>query len=189
MDDAYRAIGRYVVEFSEMVRVMRELVSEYVTGGVVDSHLGHMVLGEATAGMIANAFFGVCRLAGGFDADEDKVARTISKGVMSVIQTRNDVAHGDWWVGLFALSREGGGGQILDPRLVRIRPNRVAGPREERDLAVADIDALTEEVRQLTNLVDEFGKLALKLPVFRLKPDGSSDVSTGDFRVHESTES
>ena len=32
-------------------------------------------------------------------------------------------------------------------------------------------------------MVDEFGRLALKLPVFRLMPDGDSKVSTGEFRV------
>ena len=135
--------------------------------------------------MIANAFFGLCRLEGEFDADEEKVASAMIRAVMDVIQARNDIAHGDWWVGLFSFSTPGGPGDSIDPRLVRIRPGRAAGPRDERDLAVGDIDALTEGVRRLTNLVDEFGKLALKLPLFRSDPDGSSHVSTGEFRVRD----
>jgi hypothetical protein len=180
MDDAYRAIGRYVVEFSQLVAVMRGLAAEYVMGGVNRSHLGHMLLGGTTAAVIADAFFGLCRLEADYDPAETKAASAVAKEVQELIQRRNDITHGDWLVGMFSL--QPGPTKILDPRLVRIRPGRVLGAREEEDLAVEDIDALTERVRSLTGVVDEFGKLALKLPVI-LEAVGQQVVSTGELRV------
>ena len=55
-DDAFRAIGRYVVTFSELVRPMRDIVCQYVAKGVSDMHISNMLLGEATAQVVANAF-------------------------------------------------------------------------------------------------------------------------------------
>lgn len=102
-DDAYRAIGRYVATFSELVRMMREMVCQYVAKGVTEMHISSLLLGEATAQVIANAFFGMCMRMGDLDDDEQKVASALANEVDATIKTRNDVAHGDWWIGLISL--------------------------------------------------------------------------------------
>jgi hypothetical protein len=67
LDDEYRAIGRYVVEFSQLVRMMRSIVSEYVAKDGAERHIVDVLMGETTAQPIANAFFELCRTKGGLD--------------------------------------------------------------------------------------------------------------------------
>lgn len=184
-DDAYRAIGRYVVAFAEMVREMRSLVGFYIAGGtrwiLVD-----MALGEATAQPVSAAFFSLCRDAGEFTKAEEEVAEALSKAVAKTIRERNDIAHGDWTVGALTLVALGDNQrmQTMTPRLVRPTP-RGKKPYKVEALEPSEIDASTDRLLELVNMVDEFGRLALKLPVFRLLPDGDSKVSTGEFKVSD----
>src|SRR5271156_1702111 len=67
-DDAYRAIGRYVVEFSNLIGIMRGSLIYEITRDSGDretrvTELAQLVLGEQTAGPIAEAFFAMCRSA------------------------------------------------------------------------------------------------------------------------------
>jgi hypothetical protein len=105
-DNGYRAIGRYVVAFSELVSEMRLLVAQHV-GGHDRWPLANIALGEANAGPIQHAFFGLCREANDFTAAEDKVASLLSREVGEVVTTRNDIAHGDWLVGHAAFTPRG----------------------------------------------------------------------------------
>ena len=179
-DDAYRAIGRYVVAFAEMVREMRTSIGYYIAGGtrwiLVD-----MALGEATAQPISAAFFSLCRDAGEFTKAEGEVAEALSKAVGKTIRERNDIAHGDWTVGATVL----GGDQHLQtmpPRLVRSTP-REKKPYKIESMSPSEIDQRTDRLIELLNMVDEFGRLALGLPVMPLKPDGDSRISKGEFKV------
>jgi len=180
MDDAHRAIGRYVVAFAEMVREMRTIVGLYIAGGdrwiLVD-----MALGEATAQPVSAAFFSLCRDAGEFTKAEEDVADALSKAVAKTIRERNDIAHGDWTVGAITFD-EHRNLETVTPRLLRATP-RVKKPYKVEPLKPSEIDARTDRLLELLNMVDEFGRLALKLPVFRLTPDGSGKVSTGEFKV------
>ena len=179
MDDAYRAIGRYVVAFAEMVREMRLSMAYYIAGGtrwiLVD-----MAFGEATAQPVSTAFFSLCRDAGEFTKAEEDVADALSKAVGKTIRERNDIAHGDWTVG--AITYEHQSLKTVPPRLIRATP-RGKKPYKVEALEPSEIDARTDRLLELLNMVDEFGKLALSLPVFRLLPDGDSKVSTGEFKV------
>ena len=62
-------------------------------------HVSTLLLGEAPASAIANAYFGLCRTLGELDDDEQKVCNALRKDVQQVIETRNDIAHGDWSIG------------------------------------------------------------------------------------------
>jgi hypothetical protein len=183
-DDAYRAIGRYVVEFSDLVREMRDIVCEYVSDGVTDMHVSSLLLGEATAQVVANAFFGICRLRGELDADEDAVWRVFRKQTNGVIQRRNDIAHGDWQIGNVRVD-ETGDLTSMPPRLVRIMPTRMDGPYRTLDLTVEEIDQLSDEIEGLHAAVQDFGHLALKLPVFHTASATGSVVSKGEYRVRD----
>lgn len=179
-DDAYRAIGRYVVAFAEMVREMRVIVGLYIAGGtrwiLVD-----MAFGEATAQPVSAAFFSLCRDAGEFTKTEEDVADALSKGVGKTIRERNDIAHGDWTIGAITFD-EHRNPETVTPRLLRATP-RAKKPYKVEPLKPSEIDARTDRLLELLNMVDEFGRLALGLPVFRLMADGGSKVSTGEFRV------
>ncbi len=182
-DDAYRAIGRYVVTFSELVRVMRDLASEFVAKGVTDMHLSALLLGEAPAQAVANAFFGMCSRVGELDEDERRIATALKKRVDETTKTRNDLAHGDWWIGNIALARDREA-VVMPPRLVRIKPSRKDGAYEFIDLEVKQIDELSEGIEELLAFVEDFGKLALGMPTVPTAPDGPR-VSRGEFRVRD----
>jgi hypothetical protein len=177
-DDAYRAIGRYVVTFSELTKLMRDQACECVAKGVLDMPISSLLLGEATAQVISNAFFGLCRMLGDLDTAEQRVEKVLRNRVNKAIKTRNDLAHGDWYIGLIRL--EAGEAKMQPARLVRLLPGRTDGPHKVMDLTVDDIDALSDQVEELLPLVEEFGKLALKLPLLL-----DAAVSIRDIRVRD----
>ena len=180
MDDAYRAIGRYVVAFAEMVREMRTTMGYYIAGGtrwvLVD-----MALGEAAAQQVSSSYFSLCRDAGDFTKPEEAVAQALSNAVSKTVRQRNDIAHGDWTVGALVMDAERDM-LTMDPQLIRPTP-REKKPYKIEVLKPEEIDARTDRLLALLSMVDEFGRLALKLPVYRHADDGSSIVSTGEFRV------
>jgi hypothetical protein len=156
-DDAYRAVGRYVVEFSRLIFHMRFAVARRLTQPGDGPLLGEMALGEATAYPIANAFFGICRVTNELDADEQKVASKLRSDVKAAIEARNDVAHGDWWIGLARKGAE----TIHDPIVIRIHPDGSKGPVDLKELTAGELDGMSESLVQLRNLVAEFGEICL----------------------------
>ncbi len=181
-EDGFRAIGRYVVAFSELVSEMRQQLAWYCAGDAYASERMlnvEIALGGAAAIDIANAFFGLARHAGSFTDAEEKIAARLAKEVQDAISTRNDVAHGDWQAG--ALQREADAPVEAVHRLVRILPHRKAGPFKSVILTVKDIDAMTDALLKLLTTVVEFGKLAFGLPLVTM----DSKVRTGEFRVSD----
>lgn len=192
-DQAFRALGRYIAEFSALVRIMRQHAASFVVSGSgqeVDRHPAEMLLGEAPPNQISSAFFGLCRLAGEFDDDEAKVASTLRKAVLDLIEERNDFAHGDWWIGMKGHKAEQVVSRVgldtLDPMLLRIRPARSEGSRKVTEYSVAILDAKTDHLLSILTLVEEFGKLALGLPLFREEPPSDDAfISVGEYRVRD----
>lgn len=180
-NDAFRAIGRYVVTFSELVAEMRGIACQYVAKGVTDMHIASLLLGGATADPIASAYFGLCWRMGDLDEDEQRVWGVLRNEVTDAIQTRNDIAHGDWEIGNIAMAE--GQFQHMPPRLMQIIPTRREGAFQYTNLTVADIDALSDRLEDVTGLVQDFGKLSLKLPVFVRGEE--LHVSTGKYRVRD----
>jgi hypothetical protein len=183
IDNAYRAIGRYMVAFSSLMQQMREMLSEHVAGGILGSHKPELLLGEAMPTALSNAFFGMCRLVADLDDNESKVESAIRKRVKTEIEMRNDVAHGDWEVGWFVATPPYA---VRDPHLIRLLPGRSEGPRKVQSLSVVDIDRLSSRILALLTLVSEFGHLALALPiVLTLPTEGEATLSTGEYRVRD----
>jgi hypothetical protein len=193
-DDAYRAIGRYIVAFSRLIAEMRTLMADYIgTRGHGGSIIVEELLGDVGPKNIADAYFGMLRRYGDLnDAElkmESALRTRIVKGtekMASVIQTRADIAHGDWWIGLM---RRGSSGELieLDASLVRIKASRSAGPAAvPRDLRTDQINEMADELVDLTNTIVDFGRLALKMPMIR-QDDSSADPtnSVGEFRVSD----
>src|SRR5689334_18187321 len=138
-DEAHRAIGRYVAEFSNLISEMREAI-EYLLEGD-DPSIVRLTLGETTASQVANAFFAICEQAAGFDDEEQQVAIRLKKEVTDAIKARNDFAHGDW-----VMAKEYGGQESPGPTLRRIKPGRREGAMTERVRPVEELDALSEDL-------------------------------------------
>ena len=186
-DDAYRAIGRYVTEFSQLIRVMRVAVAEYVADDPAQMDIPEMMLGDQPAQSITNVFFGVCREVGNLDVHENKVWSRLRQEVSEITEERNNYAHGDWIVGEAGFTLPAtlpATFLALDPKLLRIRAARAEGPRKMLTVAVADLDAKTDNLLRVLRRVHEFGRLALGLPV-RHDHDGKQVMSRGEYRVRD----
>ena len=136
----YRAIGRYVYEFSQLVAHMRDAMTRHLdrsNGGVAA-----IAFAEAQPRQIANAFFTMCRTVTHLDPDEEKTGARVGARVGEAIEMRENVAAGDWWVGASSL------GAVAVKR------------------SATDLDHRSESLAELTNLVAEYGALCLRLPPY-----------------------
>jgi hypothetical protein len=164
-DDAYRAIGRYMVEFSRLVFWMKSCMRERLRRIDNPQMLPELVFGEAPAQHIANAFFGMCRLINDdFSTTERQIGDTLASEVGKTIQKRNYIAHADWWVGFAAPDDE----EISAPSLTRVKPMRSKGPFEYEGPSVDQLDESCESMKDLRNLVAEFGEIALHVGSYAL---------------------
>ncbi len=116
-------------------------------------------MGEGYANQIANAYFAICEHLTDLDDEEKQVAVRLKKEVVDTIKERNDLAHGDWLIGLSGVTFGSGD----DPRLLRTKPGRRAGAWVEMVRPVHEIDAAAEKVIYLDGDVGEFGWLCLGL--------------------------
>lgn len=195
-DAGYRAIGRYVVAFSQMIAYMRRMIARHLTEGTPRprSHV-EMLLGDVGPKNVADSFFGLCRAAGELQGDELKVASRLQQRVMEANEFRTDVSHGDWTIGDF----EGSDAErVLPPELLRIKAGRREGmPAQSISITVDELNALTDDLWTLTMLLSDFGKLALGLPIWvyedrgeagrRLAGAAESGIRVGDVYVNEGT--
>jgi hypothetical protein len=187
---SYHAIGRHIVKFSLLIGNMRERVVDKLSGGLGDAGEPRapieLVLTEATAGPIANAFFGLCRHIGHFGDGEEAVASKLQNGVTKAIEYRNHIAHGDWFVG------------ILDPTedysptsaIAHLHPMSKKGEYEKLIVIPSpELEKRTDALVALTNLVIEFGFLALDLGVgvHERHQEGQYRVTWGSLGVSGGT--
>jgi hypothetical protein len=151
-DDFYRAVGRYVVEFSRLVFHMRYGVERRLTAGG-DPTVASLALGEVFANQITETFFATCEHVADLNDAERRVGVRLRKEVRDEISRRNDFAHGDWSVGAAAFKEE--------PTLSRVKPGRKDGSRQQKQLPPADIDAISDSLFALRQKVAEYGAACL----------------------------
>ena len=154
-DDAYRAVGRWFVEFSRLIFHMRLQVEQRLAKHELDPRIGTVAMRPAGPGAVNEAFFGMCHLLGNLDQGEKKIAEALQVNVDRAIRRRNEFAHGDWWVG-FGAKADGSSG---DPFLTRTRKGDTFWTT--RDVPVGQLDALSNDLRTRTNYVTEFGEMCL----------------------------
>ena len=157
----HRPVRRHVLDAG--ARDARDRL-RVVAKGVTDMHVSSLLLGEATAAPIASAYFGLCWRMGELDEDEQRVWSVLRNEVTEAIQTRNDIAHGDWEVGSLAMGEAEGELKVMPPRLIQIIPTRREGAYQYTDLTVEDIHALSDRIEDLLGLIQDFGKLAQSCP-------------------------
>lgn len=176
-DDAYRAIGRYVVTFSHLVRIMREQVERRLAPSVEeDPALPQIALAGAEAAALSKAFFGMCRRVGHLDENELRVEKVMRAAVIKAIEERNHIAHGDWYVGHGAWDAE----VVEDPVVERIHALRTEGHEQEIVFSVKRLDEASDALQELTTMVHDFGRLALDLPVLVVLSGVSREVRVRD---------
>lgn len=152
-DDAYRAIGRYTVEFSLLVAGMRQIIAGHVATEET-RELAYLALGSLMAQDIADAFFAICRAATDLDPDEQAIEKCLrTKQVKDEIEERNRIMHGDWLIARWTRDDF----QAPTAARVRVSARNVKEPFQQRKFKVEEIDKLAERVGALKNIVWEFG--------------------------------
>lgn len=157
-DATYRAIGRYVVEFSLVVAYMQIDMIERICFDTDTAPLLALMLGEVPARQISDAFFAVCAAAGGCDEYELRLLRRIQNRLNDEITRRNDFAHGDWFDALGPNDRD----NPATFALIRIKPSRKASPGTSTRFSSRDLEAAVEEVRLLAGWVLDIGDALLR---------------------------
>ncbi len=186
-DNAFRAIGRYVVVFSQLVRGMREQVALHTAQDSVASWRAltvEITLGEMQALPMSHAFFGLAVEAAKFEPEDPgkAVAALLAEEVGKTIRTRNDIAHGDWHVGYIGVTQGDDGHPdytAVPPWLIRVLAHDKEGPFKKLEYSVEKLDELTDDLLRLQNAVDEFGRLAFGFALTRA--DGG--VSKGQYKA------
>ncbi len=152
--DAYRAIGRYFVTFSDLMHFMLSAVLTEITWeDELRRELLHMTLGQLGAQATADAFFAIGRRVADpkLDRDDREIERVLRDQMNQMIRRRNVIAHGDWIVDDLPgvpsapLDDPSDQGSILG----RVRASSISQPFHHEILPAADIDAETEEMRGL----------------------------------------
>jgi len=157
-DATYRAIGRYVVEFSLVVAYMQIDVIERICFETDTAPLAYLTLGEAPAKQISDAFFAVCAAAGGCDTNELRILRKIQTRLNDEITRRNDFAHGDWFEALGPSDDDNPATFVL----TRMKPSRKTNPGSTKPYSSRDLEAAVDEVRLLASWVLDVGDALLR---------------------------
>lgn len=161
VDSAYRAIGRYIVRYSQLVHYMRFVMARRLSRGDTTPVLGEIALGEATHFNIAQAFFTMCRHDNDLDDNEKRVESALRGRFGKINETRTDYAHGDWWVGAIGEDAEGEE-TVLPPEVVRVRPRSSEPiPEKAKDVPVATLDEQSDEILALLEQIAVFGRVCL----------------------------
>ena len=161
IDATYRAIGRYVYEFSRMIFIMRLQMEAVLNPKDEPELIAEVALGTLTAEPITRAFFKMCEMRGHLDEDECEISRHLREKVLYRVRQRNDLLHGDWFVGSVALERDDGTVSYSWTR--RIKPSNRDGARSHTDWPPSTLEHEADEIVELRQMVAEFGTVALRL--------------------------
>jgi hypothetical protein len=158
-DEGHRTLGRYVAEFSQLIREMRERMQQRFRRPGDPPLLADLLFAGATAEPIATTFFAMCRMLKEHDTNEAKAATRLRVLVTEEITLRNDIAHGDWYIGY--TSSTGLPDGTTTPQPVPAWVDRIKAGRKEGPLSsiTEDLDVRSDEVQQLTKIVREYGKV------------------------------
>jgi hypothetical protein len=182
LDKAYRAIGLYIVRYSELVHYMRFLMARRLTRGEANGTLGEIALGESSHFNIAQAFFAMCRFDNELTKAEIKVESALRGRFVKINEKRTDYAHGDWIIGLADEDR------MLPPAVGRVRP-RASEPYPEK-LTAVPVDDLNEQSAEILTLLEQtaaFGKVCLDEQILLAQPPPGVGpiVPRGTLRVND----
>jgi hypothetical protein len=174
-DDTYKAIGRYVVLFSEIVANMRNLLATRIAGQEDDERdLVEFSFGGLTAEPTANAFFAACRALAEMDKGEQAIEACLRKAVLEEIKRRNDLLHGDWIVDEFG---DSGARAILH----RVKAGSVKEPFRFSEYTAEQIEEMCAEADALRKVVFMFAHVALR-------PHGDDAYAWAPARIRDAFE-
>jgi hypothetical protein len=170
-EETYRALGRYVVEFSRLVFQMRAMVIE-----TLDSDpplVAELTLGEANPNQIASVFFGACRvIANGHEGASKKIeTRLMDRVVRDTIERRNDLAHGDWFVEPQDVTKG-----CATAVVIRIRPVRKEGALKTLGVTPNLLDEWADDVSALRAHVTEYGAICIGADPYGREGIGVADI-------------
>ncbi len=162
VDEAYRAIGHYVVAFASLISEMRRaVVAEIADYDDPRFDYAHLATGGLEAQSVADAFFAICRLRGDLDETDTAVERVLrEQHVNQTIRRRNQIAHGSWliqqWFDVKGASREEIDSLSSRATLMRIKASDTREPFKSEDVEATDIENEAKDIEALAEMVGAF---------------------------------
>ena len=168
IDNAHRALGHYIAEFSQLMALMRWCMASRLAGEP-EREIAEIPMGEMHPAQITGAFFQMCRQTNDLNDDEKKVEKWLRTRITEAIEDRNNYAHADWWIGLPGATRS----KLSEPWTLRIKPR----PSEDRAAKFAEVptdelDKKAEELMDLLPLLQMFGLVCLEQTCRAIKKPG-----------------
>jgi hypothetical protein len=154
-----------MVDFSLLIFQMRYTVERRLRRDTDPEAVIQLALGDLTAAGVAHVFFGMCKLLGNLEdkKDEDVYNHLFDAVVNKAIPKRNDVAHGDWWVGWVGPDFT----EVLTPGYTRTVAKAGKG-QALIEVSPKDLDAESDHLWHLRNIVTEFGLICFGQHDFQL---------------------
>jgi hypothetical protein len=154
-DEGYRKLGRYIAVFSEMIGEMQLRMVMHLHHPSNHPLVAWIPFGGATARDITDQFFAMASLVSKHDENEAATAAKLKSDVLDEIKRRNDVAHGEWFIGYWSTTGGVEGAQAAPPDAMRIKPERKAGILDNIE---EDLDERSDAVERLRDMLRDYGK-------------------------------
>jgi hypothetical protein len=163
-DELFRGLGRYMFEFSRIFAWMRIMIVSRVAQHKEHPMVGELLLAEATASQMTNAFCSICIEVAELEGEDKRIMQAVRGQLMRELERRNDIAHGDWMVGWVGEAEHGSGELGTGPHLVqRIKPARKQGMRVENEYTHEEFETAGDYVQELRNVALDAGEACLQV--------------------------
>jgi len=186
LDNIYRAIGKFVVEFSQLQHMM-----EYMTvvalsqdGDRESSDRAWAVVSGRTAQPVVDGFFSLCVQIYKNEWTEEDFAllKAARKEIQNLIEERNRLAHDVWSLGHPNYPVPEG----FDALRFKYGTSASKGAlRSARPVTVSELDAMSNKLRRLNSFVRQVGLLMCFPPGGQKEDSGAPQVSLQSYRLTE----
>jgi hypothetical protein len=172
MDHIYRAIGRFMVEFSQLQHMIEYMTVISVTQDEDKESWARAwaVLSGRTAQPVVNAFFSLCVeiKQDEWSSDDFALLKSVRKEIQHIIEERNRIAHDVWSLGHPNYPVPEGSDALRFKYSVSTRQGAL---RAATPITVAELDELSDDANRLRVIISYIGLL--------LRPISSADGQDG----------
>lgn len=152
----HRVIGGYITTFSELIKLLRTGISEFMSDPAEEKPLPNPLLdvlfATMTAKPIADAYFGMATAVGKYDESDKAMRGDLRRRVAKHIQFRNDLAHSDWEVRWMYADTE----EPVPPAAYKMRSVDGIPQLQRLDINTNEIVRNINDLQELSGLIRAF---------------------------------
>jgi len=150
INEIYRAIGHFAVEFQSMCGIMQDcIIAIFTHNGLKESDHVYILLCDLTAMTLLRKLEGSCA---SFIKSNPRfeLINTLFIYCQKLIEDRNKIIHGNWFIGYASVTET----DFDSARGYKEKSNKRNGREPEiMDYKAADFDSLTKKIKLTSNLL------------------------------------